>query len=211
MSYRNTYMHFKYYLIASFSTTLLIAPVLAPQLQLAHAGSKSPYDSGYDHGCDDAGISDPSDRYINEPGKGASFHTDELMQGYNAGYNNCSDGDSTASNGSQTPTDRDSSNSDNGTQDLDETNPSPNQPIDNRYYEGLDWTGVCNDAHRYGFISQPCDTLATSDGNALTSEGKQVMEGALCPRGQGVIKILELFRGPIPDNLENELATACGW
>src|SRR5918996_1596818 len=69
MSYRNTYMHFKYYLIASFSTTLLIAPVLAPQIQLAHAGSKSPYDSGYDHGCDDADISDPLDRYISEPGK----------------------------------------------------------------------------------------------------------------------------------------------
>jgi hypothetical protein len=64
--------------------------VLAPQIQLADAGGKSPYDSGYDHGCNDAGISDPSDRYINEPGKGPSFHTDEFMQGYNAGYNTCS-------------------------------------------------------------------------------------------------------------------------
>src|SRR5919107_2340414 len=112
-------MYLNYYLITSFSTTLLLASVLAPQIQLAEAGGKSPYDSGYDHGCDDAGISDPSDRYINEPGKGPSFHTNEFMQGYNAGYNNCSDSDSTASDGSQTPTDRDSSNSDDGTQDLD--------------------------------------------------------------------------------------------
>jgi hypothetical protein len=90
MSYRRTYKYLRHYLIASFSTTLLLASVLAPQIQLADAGSKSPYDSGYDHGCDDAGISDPSDRYINEPGKGPSFHTDEFMQGYNAGYNACS-------------------------------------------------------------------------------------------------------------------------
>jgi hypothetical protein len=49
----------------------------------------SPYDSGYDHGCDDAKISDPSDRYINQPEKDPSFHTDEFMNGYNEGYNTC--------------------------------------------------------------------------------------------------------------------------
>jgi hypothetical protein len=89
-------------LVASFSTTLLIAAVLAPQIQLADAGSKSPYDSGYDHGCDDAGISDPSNRYINEPGKGPSSHTNEFMQGYNAGYNACSGDSSRSSGGTQT-------------------------------------------------------------------------------------------------------------
>ncbi len=102
MSYRRTYKYLRHYLIAFFSTTLLIASVLAPQIQLADAGSESPYDSGYDHGCDDADISDPSDRYINEPGKGPSFHTDEFMQGYYAGYNDCSDVDRNSSSGSQT-------------------------------------------------------------------------------------------------------------
>ena len=56
------------------------------------------YDSGRDHGCDDAKISDPDDRYINQPGKGPSFHTDAFMDGYYAGYNSCGgggDGDST--------------------------------------------------------------------------------------------------------------------
>jgi hypothetical protein len=101
MSYERTYVYLRHYLIASFLTTLLIASILAPQIQLADAGGKSPYDSGYDHGCDDADISDPSARYINEPGKGASFHTDEFMQGYNAGYNDCSDDDNTNSDGSQ--------------------------------------------------------------------------------------------------------------
>src|SRR5919106_4781152 len=90
MSYRRAYKYMRHYLIASISTTLLLASILTPQIQLVDAGSKSPYDSGYDHGCDDAGISNPSDRYINEPGKGPSFHTDEFMQGYNAGYDNCS-------------------------------------------------------------------------------------------------------------------------
>jgi hypothetical protein len=72
---------------------------------------------------------------------------------------------------------------------ISETNPSSNQLTDNnRYYKGLDWTGVCNKVHSYGIISQPCDTLITPDGNALTSQGKQVMENELCPRGQGVLK-----------------------
>jgi hypothetical protein len=57
----------------------------------------SPYDSGYDHGCDDAKIPDPSDRYINQPEKGPSFHTDEFMNGYNDGYNTCSSDDSNTS------------------------------------------------------------------------------------------------------------------
>jgi hypothetical protein len=37
----------------------------------------SPYASGYDHGCDDADISDRDNRYINQPEKGPSFHTDD--------------------------------------------------------------------------------------------------------------------------------------
>jgi hypothetical protein len=67
-------------------------------VQSIDAGGKLPYDSGYDHGCDDAKISDLSDRYINQPEKGPSFHTDEFMNGYNDGYNVYpSDGSSTSS------------------------------------------------------------------------------------------------------------------
>lgn len=71
--------------IALFTSTI----VLSAPLPFVLASSNSPYDSGYDHGCDDAGISDPSDRYINQPEKGPSFHTSEFMNGYNAGFNSC--------------------------------------------------------------------------------------------------------------------------
>jgi hypothetical protein len=103
MSYGRTCKYLRHYQTVSFSITLLLASVLLPQIQLVHAGGKSPYDSGYDHGCDDVGISDPSDRYINQPGKGPSFHTDEFMQGYNDALDDCSDDDGTTSGGSPRP------------------------------------------------------------------------------------------------------------
>jgi hypothetical protein len=48
--------------------------------------TKSPFESGYDHGCSDVKISDFSDRYINQPEKGPSFHTEEFMRGYDTGH-----------------------------------------------------------------------------------------------------------------------------
>lgn len=48
-----------------------------------------PYKSGYNHGCYDAKISDPSKRYINQPGKGGGYHTSEFMRGYNDGFESC--------------------------------------------------------------------------------------------------------------------------
>jgi hypothetical protein len=74
---------------ASFALFLTFALILSVPLQGAFASSKSPYESGYDHGCDDAGISNPSDRYINQPEKGPSFHTSEFMNGYDSGFNAC--------------------------------------------------------------------------------------------------------------------------
>ena len=35
-------------------------------------------------------ISDSDNRYINQPEKGPSFHTDESMDGYDSGFNSCS-------------------------------------------------------------------------------------------------------------------------
>ncbi|MGE0389506.1 MAG: hypothetical protein AB7P13_05170 [Candidatus Nitrosocosmicus sp.] len=78
-------MFLKVSTLVLFTSTL----VLSVPLPFALASSKSPYESGYDHGCDDAGISDPSDRYINQPEKGPSFHTSEFMNGYNSGFNSC--------------------------------------------------------------------------------------------------------------------------
>lgn len=81
-------------IFASFLAITLITSGLASQIHSIDASSKSPYESGYDHGCDDADISDPDDRYINQPEKGPSFHTNEFMRGYNDGYDECSGGDS---------------------------------------------------------------------------------------------------------------------
>jgi hypothetical protein len=79
------------------STGLLIL-TLAPLLQSGYASSKSPYESRYDHGCDDADILDLGDRYINQPERGPSFHTDEFMEGYEDGYVQCSDVSDSESN-----------------------------------------------------------------------------------------------------------------
>jgi hypothetical protein len=59
-----------------------------------------PYRSGYNHGCSDAKISDSSKRYINQPGKGPSFHSSEFMRGYNDGFESChSDNDDPSTSG----------------------------------------------------------------------------------------------------------------
>jgi hypothetical protein len=52
--------------------------------------SKSPYQSGYDHGASDArdDCSDGCDWYILEPGKGFEFHTQEFIDGYIDGFCN---------------------------------------------------------------------------------------------------------------------------
>jgi hypothetical protein len=83
-----------------FEMTQIVALVFATVVSIAlayqptpvfnvYASESSPYDSGYNHGCDDAGRSE-SDKYINQPEKGPSFHTGEFMDGYYAGLNACS-------------------------------------------------------------------------------------------------------------------------
>src|SRR5215204_2237406 len=79
--------------VAILFLTFLVANTIFALVPYTNASSKSPYESGYDHGCDDADISDPDDRYINQPEKGPSFHTDEFMDGYDTGFNDCSDGE----------------------------------------------------------------------------------------------------------------------
>lgn len=83
--------------------TFVLAVVLAITIysfnQLGHASSNDPYDSGYTHGCDDARVADPSDRYINQPEKGPSFHTKAFMDGYYVGYNACSGSDGDGNDG----------------------------------------------------------------------------------------------------------------
>jgi hypothetical protein len=78
--------------IVALIVATIISLILSTQQSMfaVFASESSPYDSGYDHGCDDAGISDPDDRYINQPDKGPSHHTGAFMQGYDDGFGACS-------------------------------------------------------------------------------------------------------------------------
>jgi hypothetical protein len=89
--------------------------------------------------------------------------------------------------------------------------PMNNGPPANRYYECLNWWGVCNNPLLKQYIPQSCDVLVTPDKNALTSKGKVVLEGILCPKGPSIVSTIQLFYGTIPDKLKNDLAVACGW
>jgi hypothetical protein len=71
----------------TFAAALIIS---AASLGIQSAIAKgTPYDAGYSHGCSDAKLTF-SERYINQPGKGPSFHTQEFMSGYNRGFSTCS-------------------------------------------------------------------------------------------------------------------------
>ena len=71
--------------------TIVVSGLIMQQSasMFTYASESSPYDSGYDHGCDDAGRSE-SDKYINQDEKGPAFHTQEFMSGYYSGLNACS-------------------------------------------------------------------------------------------------------------------------
>lgn len=83
---------------------LLVTSSIVPfTITNVEASSKSPYESGYDHAQDDCGL-DTEDRYINQPGKGPSHHTERFMDGYNAGIADCDNGDDDGSgNGDSDP------------------------------------------------------------------------------------------------------------
>lgn len=83
----------------------MILLAISPSVFFNAVNGTSPYESGYNHGCDDAGISDPYDRYINQPEKGPAYHTSEFMDGYDTGYNECSSNDN-SDNGDNRNTNR---------------------------------------------------------------------------------------------------------
>lgn len=81
--------HNKFHVTSFCALFVLLASLISASFPFVYATSNPPYDSGYNHGCNDARIADPSNRYINQPGKEPSFHTDLFMQGYYDGNNAC--------------------------------------------------------------------------------------------------------------------------
>jgi hypothetical protein len=92
-----------------FSSAVILAALIASFASIPSAfASNDAYDSGRDHGCDDANISDPDDRYINQPERGPSYHTGAFMDGYHAGFDACSgNGDDNDNGGSNNNGDSD--------------------------------------------------------------------------------------------------------
>jgi hypothetical protein len=115
------------------------------------------YDSGYDHGCDDAGISDHSNRYYNQPEKGPSFHTEAFNSGYEDGLNACSGGGPDESPGERDDGDGDGNDGS-----------SPGNAQSGR--GGMDWNKVCNTLQPV--LLQSCSGLVNSDGT-FTLDGER--------------------------------------
>jgi hypothetical protein len=70
-----------------FNILIILVAFLIQLGQYTYAISGN--DSGYYHGCNDAKVADPSERYINQPEKGPNFHS-AFMQGYRSGFYSCS-------------------------------------------------------------------------------------------------------------------------
>jgi hypothetical protein len=151
---------------AIFFSTLTLLP-LAPQIQVAYASGNSAYESGYDHGCDDANISDSDDRYINQPERGPRFHTPQFMDGYRAGFSSCSG----------------------SIQDDNRGAPStPNRAT------GINWEQLCLD---YGDVIDiaPQDCSNYANGNQLTQLGRTYLVEKL-KDAAGTIGTLASILGP---------------
>ncbi len=131
---------------APISVAFLICTLtLLPPLSSVQGSKASPYDSGFDHGCDDAGISDPSDRYINQDEKGPSYHTGEFMSGYYEGFDSCQDSTNEDEDSYTTNEDEDSYTTN---EDEDSyTTPTQGTTIEdlcNQYYNSLGLTQPCS-------------------------------------------------------------------
>lgn len=74
-----------------FVITAILVIVSTASLGIIHNAMaiETLYQAGHDHGCSDAKLTF-SARYINQPGRGPQFHTQEFMSGYRAGFNACS-------------------------------------------------------------------------------------------------------------------------
>src|SRR5919197_2042752 len=80
--------------LAIAAALIIVSAASLGIIQSAMAKKGTPFQAGYDHGCSDAKETF-SLRYINQPGKGPSFHTQEFMNGYNVGFNACNHSSST--------------------------------------------------------------------------------------------------------------------
>lgn len=139
----------------TFSIMLGILTMLTMHSQLGQPIYAAAHTSGYNHGCSDAQISDPSERYINQPEKGSSLHSDAFMQAYNEGFNSCS----SPYSGSDTPNiPRNNGEGPSGT------------TSGNSLNKNFDWRSICNTVSVA--LVQPCNVYVNPDGT-FSPEGER--------------------------------------
>jgi hypothetical protein len=169
MHHKRTLRHLKYLFTISFSAFLLTAFLLSPQIKLVDASRNSAYESGYSHGCKDAKISNPSDRYINQPGKGPNHHTSEFMQGYDEGYNAC------LNRSYQSPY---------------QAPPSLQPPQPSPSYPNYNWIQICSSLDPV--LVSSCNQLVNRD-NTLTYDGQRayvcIRNGILLAGGSALLNL----------------------
>jgi hypothetical protein len=83
----NLHQYGKFGLLSTIQTILCFSII---SYSSSVYGITDEYNFGYNYGCDDAGISDKADRYINKPEAEPSLNSDEFMHGYNDGFDTCS-------------------------------------------------------------------------------------------------------------------------
>jgi hypothetical protein len=198
---------------------LLVSTAITSHVVMAFKETATSRQDGYNRGYNDALCDLQSCHGHGIEPSCPSGHTNTFCNGYADGYATAQ-----ASNKNNNLSPRDNGEQSNGgNRGLGESvNPGMNdqsvggQPSSGRessavYYQGMDWWSICNNSLVRSYISQPCETLVSPDHQALTSQGKTVLEGILCPKGPSILSTLELFYGHIPDRAKNELSIACGW
>src|SRR5215210_3789877 len=139
--------------------------IFSAPLPFALASSKSPYDSGYDHGCDDAGISDSSEQYINQPEKGPNYHTSEFMDGYYTGFDDCS---YNLDSSSSSESDRSYPQDNTYEESVSDNEFSPYNEYENKG-PAVNWENICLDSEFLLGLDEPCSAYA--NGTQLTEKG----------------------------------------
>jgi hypothetical protein len=141
--------------------------------------AESGYKKGYDRGCEDASVS----AYSPPP----DFTTDVFQQGYEDGFNSCSnfDAETPQPPSSQEPFQTGREGGDGG-------QPDEAQPYQEPYYPppqsgGINWENLCNQYGHLVGIKDPCYEYAS--GTQLPEKGKTAL---VCLLGGGITLLASL-------------------
>ena len=74
-------------ILVTFTILMLYSPIsIQSNFTFAQSASES---TGYNHGCSDGKISDPNQRFLNQPGNGPENQNEQFRNDYIKGFNDC--------------------------------------------------------------------------------------------------------------------------